>query len=78
MIVNEIAKFWNPPMPRKSSCAYPSLCRICSSLFLAATWRLRVVPVSHPPPDCGRCRVSGINARLSRAVVKRADDGSDS
>ncbi len=21
MIVNEIAKFWNPPMPRKSSCA---------------------------------------------------------
>ena len=21
MIVNEIAKFWNPPIPRKSSCA---------------------------------------------------------
>jgi hypothetical protein len=32
----EIAKFWKPPMPRKSSCAYPSLCRVCSSL---SYWR---------------------------------------
>ena len=31
MIVNEIAKFWNPPIARKSSCAYPSLWRIRSS-----------------------------------------------
>ena len=31
MIVNEIAKFANPPIDRKSSWAYPSLCRSCSS-----------------------------------------------
>ncbi len=31
MIVKLIAKFWNPPIARKSSCAYPSLCRIFSS-----------------------------------------------
>ena len=31
MIVKLIAKFWNPPIARKSSCAYPSLWRIFSS-----------------------------------------------
>ena len=31
MIVNEIAKFWNPPIALKSSWAYPSRCRVRSS-----------------------------------------------
>ena len=31
MMVNEIAKFWNPPIARNSSWAYPSLCSCCSS-----------------------------------------------
>ena len=31
MIVKLIAKFWNPPIARNSSWAYPILWRICSS-----------------------------------------------
>src|SRR5690242_3981845 len=38
MIVNEIAKFENPDIPRRSSCAYPRAWRIRRSL--SSTWSL--------------------------------------
>src|SRR5256885_7474927 len=51
MIVNEIAKFWNPPMERKSSCAYPRLCRcFVSSSTPALCGSSTAGPVViHPP-----------------------------
>ena len=70
MIVNEIAKFWNPPIARKSSCAYPSLWRIFSSSEVWYPLRL-AGPVLMRPPSGESPPVARYSRPFVRVPVKR-------
>src|SRR5215213_3568474 len=71
MMVNEMAKFWNPLQLRLSSCLYPSSASRCSSLeatAAASTLAMRV----HPSPK----KVWSAVLRAAGANLRRVSDGS--